>query len=64
MSRMPPDYHYTTAFGATLDIEIGAAIRAGMPIEKIMQELGDRWAECFQAVVARKRLQHSQEQYQ
>jgi hypothetical protein len=57
---MPPDYHYTTAFGATLDIEIGAAIKAGMPLEKIATELGHRYGELFDAIVARHRLQESQ----
>ena len=51
MSRMPPDYHYTTAFGATLDIEIDAARRAGMPLEKIATELGHRYGELFDVIV-------------
>jgi hypothetical protein len=53
-------YHYTTAFGATLDIEIGAAIRAGMPMEKIAAELGHRWGELFDAIIAKRRFEESQ----
>lgn len=55
------DYHYTTAFGACLDIEIGSALRAGMPIDKIATELGRRYVECLEAAIAKRQLQEAQQ---
>jgi hypothetical protein len=36
------DIHYTTAFGASVDIEIASALRAGMKLELIYCELSAR----------------------
>lgn len=55
------DYHYTTAFGAVVDAEIADALRAGMPIEKIASELGDRYVAAFNAACAKRALQKSAE---
>jgi hypothetical protein len=57
---MNTDRRYTTCFGAIIDAEIETARKAGMPIEHIMVELGMRWGQCFDAIVARARLQESQ----
>jgi hypothetical protein len=57
---MSPDYHYSTAFGASIDIEIQAALRAGMPINRIATELGDRYMECLTAAIAKRQLQEEE----
>lgn len=44
---------YTTAFGASLDLEIGTALAAGMPIEAIYAELSARTREVAAAVIAK-----------
>jgi hypothetical protein len=48
------DPHYTTAFGASIDIEIAGALRAGMSLELIYCELSARTSAVANEIVSRK----------
>lgn len=46
------DIHYTTAFGASIDIEIEGALRAGMTLELVYCELAVRTRAIADQIVA------------
>ena len=48
------DPHYTTAFGASIDIEIAGALRAGMSLELIYCELAARTRAIADEIVSRQ----------
>jgi len=54
---MNADRHYITAFGATLDLEMASAIRAGMSLEAIYLEMSERTRELAEAIVSRQAAQ-------
>jgi hypothetical protein len=46
------DIHYTTAFGASVDIEIDGALRQGMSLELVYCELATRTRAIADQIVA------------
>lgn len=48
----PRDPYYTTAFGASIDIEIEGALRAGMTLELVYCELSARTRAVADQIVA------------
>ena len=53
-------YTYTSAFGASLDLEISAAMSAGMTLERIYCELTERTREVGNAIVAKHLREESE----
>ena len=49
---MNRDPHYTTAFGASIDIEIDGALRSGMRLELVYCELAARARAIADQIVA------------